>query len=327
MGKTEIQVYEEGHFVEVASEATQHNVIMSLDQAVTAWLGEFKSKKTQRAYKDGITSFRELLHSSGFDLDANKHTVSLAAQSWCGKSITNEPVSAATYNQRKSILSSFYNYALRHEVLEYNPMQLVRGQKATTKDAALPLDASDVETSLASIDRSTIEGLRDYALLSLALTTGRRASELATLTWGNISITAKSMVIRWEHCKGDKLMLDDIKPGTQKALLVYLQKLYGAELGSLSANSPIFVSFSRNSFQKQISIQTVSNICKRYLGTSKVHATRHTFAVGMERAGANLSDIGARLGHANLKTTSDYMVRLHSSENKYADQLEKMFGI
>jgi len=47
----------------------------------------------------------------------------------------------------------------------------------------------------------------------------------------------------------------------------------------------------------------------------------------MERAGASLSDIGARLGHANLKTTSDYMVRLHSSENKYAGALEKMFGI
>jgi len=135
------------------------------------------------------------------------------------------------------------------------------------------------------------------------------------------------MVIRWEHCKGDKLMIDDIKPGTQKAVLIYLQKLYGAELGSLAANAPVFVSFSRNSFQKQITIQTVSNICKRYLGTSKVHATRHTFAVGMERAGANLSDIGARLGHANLKTTSDYMVRLHSLENKYGTELEKMFGI
>ena len=326
--ETEIAVYEEGHFVEVGSVPTAHHFIMSIDQAVTAWLAEFKSVKTKRAYSDGIISFRALLQSSGYDLDSHKHTVGIAASSWCNRSESNDkPVSSATFNQRRSILSSFYNYAILHEVLEHNPMQLVKSQKATTKDAAMPLDVSDVESSLASIDKRTVEGLRDFALLSLAFTTGRRASELATLTWGNISTSKKSMVIRWEHCKGDKLMTDDIKPGTQKALLTYLHKLYGAELGSLSANAPVFVSFSRNNFHKQIGIQTVSDICKKYLGTSKVHTTRHTFAIGMEKAGANLSDIGARLGHANLKTTSDYMVRLHSSENKYASELEKMFGI
>ncbi len=324
--ETRITIIEEGQFVEQVEEARQ-SFIMSIDQAVTAWLEKFKSVKTNRAYKDGITSFRALLQTQGYDLDANKHLVSLAAQSWCRKSEADAPISSATYNQRKSILSSFYRYAILHEVLDDNPMQLVEAQKATTKDAAMPLDVEQVESSLAAIDRSTLDGLRDYALLSLALTTGRRASELATLTWGNISTAKKTMVIRWEHCKGDKLMIDDIRPGTQRALLTYLHKLHGSALASLSADAPIFLSLSRNNYGKQIGIQTVSDICKKYLGTSKVHTTRHTFAIGMEKAGASLSDIGARLGHANLKTTSDYMVRLHSTENKFASELEKMFGI
>jgi len=323
---TRITIIEDAQYLEVVPEQEQA-FIMSLDQAITAWLGEFTSKKTKRAYQDGITSFRALLQEAGYDLNSHKHVVSLSAQSWLAKSENSTPVSAATHNQRRSILSSFYKYAILHEVLDDNPMQLVKAQKGTTKDAAMPLDVEDVESSLATIDRETVEGLRDYALLSLALTTGRRASELAALTWGDISTTKKKMIVSWEHCKGDKQMKDDIRPGTQKALLAYLHKLHGANIGTLPANAPIFVSFSNNNNRGQIGIQTVSDICKKYLGTSKVHATRHTFAIGMERAGANLSDIGARLGHANLKTTSDYMVRLHSAENKYASELEKMFGI
>lgn len=332
MSERRLSIIEDGQFVE-NTPLQGDGFRLSLDQAVTAWLAEFKSVKTKRAYSDGIASFRRLLQTSGYDLGSHKHIVSLTAQAWLAKGGANDgPVSAGTYNQKRSILSSFYKYAILHEVLDDNPMQLVKSQKATPKDAAMPLDIDQVESSLSAIDRSSVEGLRDYALLSLALTTGRRASELATLTRGNISnlnsVGKKTMVIRWEHCKGDKLMIDDIRPGTQKALLAYLHKVHGAALASLSASTPIFVSFSRNtSYGKQISTQTVSDICKKYLGTSKVHTTRHTFAIGMERAGANLSDIGARLGHANLKTTSDYMVRLHSSENKYASELEKMFGI
>lgn len=324
---TQVTIIEEGQFVEVVPESEQ-SFIMSIDQAVIAWLSEFKSVKTKRAYTDGITAFRALLQSKGYDLDSHKHIVSLTAGAWLTKDAKDATVSPGTHNQRRSILSSFYKYAILHEVLDDNPMQLVKAQKGTPKDAAMPLDIEQVESSLSIIDKSTLDGLRDYALLSLALTTGRRASELATLTWGNISTTKKSMVIRWEHCKGGKLMIDDIRPGTQKALLAYLHKWHGAALASLSADTPIFVSFSRNkTYGKQIGTQTVADICKKYLGTSKVHTTRHTFAIGMERAGANLSDIGARLGHANLKTTSDYMVRLHSAENKYASELEKMFGI
>jgi hypothetical protein len=49
--------------------------------------------------------------------------------------------------------------------------------------------------------------------------------------------------------------------------------------------------------------------------------------VNLEKAGASLSEIGARLDYASLNTTSDYMKRLHSAENPYATKLGEMFGI
>ncbi len=89
----------------------------------------------------------------------------------------------------------------------------------------------------------------------------------------------------------------------------------------------MFVSLSRNNYKGTLSLQAVSDICLKRLGSSKVHTTRHTFAVNSEKAGATLSEIGDRLGHASLKTTSDYMKRLHSAENPHATKLGEMFGI
>ncbi len=305
--------------------------VLSLDGCVAAWLKNKSertgSAKTKRAYSDTINGFRAVLQSARptpLDLDStDTRVIRLAAESFAG----GLGVSSATFNQRLAILSSFYTYAIKQEVLDKNPIKLIDRRPVQEKDAARPLSDTEIAQALASIDRSTLEDLRNYALLSLAVTTGRRSHELASLEWSDIRLTAKKMLITWQRTKGNKQMRDEIEPRTHAALLTYLHALNGADLGRLSKDAPIFVSLSRNNHKGALSIQAVSGICKKHLGTSKVHTTRHTFAVNLEKAGASLSEIGARLGHASLKTTSDYLKRLHSAENPHAARLGEMFGI
>jgi site-specific recombinase XerD len=305
---------------------------LTVEQMIAAWLNAKTSRsgseKTRRAYADTLQSFRVLLLATGLDLFSDQVSLlALAMQGYAGKGAAGHEVSSSTYNQKLAILSSFYSYAIKHGATKENPVILVERRAVATKHAALPLATSTVKSGLSSIDRTAIEGLRDYALLSLALATGRRASELAHLQWNDIRTSSTKMVIIWQRCKGNKQMSDEIKPKTRQALEVYLHAFYGASLGVLNNDAPVFVSLSRNNYGGTLSIQAISDICKKHLGTSKVHATRHTFAIGMEEAGAKLSDIGARLGHSDLKTTSKYMERLHSAENIYGDRLEDMFGI
>ncbi|MBO0778033.1 MAG: site-specific integrase [Ktedonobacteraceae bacterium] len=87
------------------------------------------------------------------------------------------------------------------------------------------------------------------------------------------------------------------------------------------------MSLSNNNRGGAISTQTIAMIWEKHLGTSKIHATRHTFAVNMEKAGAPLSTIGDRLGHSNYNVTANYMKRLHSADNPYGDALEELFGM
>jgi site-specific recombinase XerD len=325
---TDITIYQGDGSQAIAPYTPPGDYILSLHGCILAWLntkeGRSGSLKTRRAYEDTITAFRAWLASKGLDLDStDTRAIALVAEAYAGAN----GVSPATFNQRLAILSSFYAYALKQEVCTHNPIGRIDRRKAEAKGAALPMSNTEIAQAFAAVDRSSLEGLRDYALLSLAVTTGRRSRELASLVWADIRITSKKMLITWRRTKGNKQMRDEIEPRTQAALLAYLHALYGADLGQLVSDTPVFVSLSRNNYKGALSLQAVSDICLKRLGTSKVHTTRHTFAVNSEKAGASLSEIGARLGHANLKTTSDYMKRLHSAENPHATRLGEMFGI
>jgi hypothetical protein len=63
-----------------------------------------------------------------------------------------------------------------------------------------------------------------------------------------------------------------------------------------------------------------------YLGTSKVHVTRHTFARTMEDAGAKVSEIAMRLAQENPAVVGCYLARLRREDNQFADSLVKLYG-
>jgi site-specific recombinase XerD len=323
---------------EVASTETALTVYGDGEQEealIARWLEvkASKSKKTRAAYVAVISQFRAMLAARGLDFFADVRLVASIAGEYARTSydrngrVASGVLSESTINQRLAILSSFYTYAGKFHNAVTNPIALCEREKRNVHDAAQHLEASDIETALQAINRKDLAGKRDYALLLLALTTGRRASELTALVWGDLRFAGKKIEVTWRHCKGNKTMHDILGVRTRAALEEYVHVLYGKQLAQLANDTPLFVSLSRNNYGRAMSIQAVSDICTRYLGTSKVHATRHSFAVNLERAGASLSEIGERLGHSSLKTTSEYMKRLHSAENKHIATLESLYGL
>ncbi len=305
---------------------------LSIDQAIIAWLnekhGRSESHKTKHAYETTLHSFREALQSAGLDLSSEPSLIAPLAQGWAGHSAREgQAVTPSTYNQRLAIVSSFYEYAIRNDVLNYNPIERVKRRVVRSKNAARPITGSRVKSGLQQIDRSTPEGLRDYALLSVALATGRRVSEIAGLRYKHLRRDGNTCIVEFERCKGNKHFMNRLEANTTQALYTYLEAVYPGQLLALPGESPLWVSFSPRNKGEAISTRTLANICKTYLGTSKFHATRHTWAVTMNKKGAKLTDISRGLGHSNVKITSDYLDELTGYENAYAGQLEEEFGI
>jgi integrase/recombinase XerD len=303
---------------------------MTINQTILAWLDEKRadSERTASAYEETLNDFRAMLHKGGLDLDSAPALVAPLAQGWARSSKREGmEVTATTFNQRRSIVSSFYKYAITYEVLEYNPIERVKRQKVGKKDAAHPLSSDTVKTGLARIDRSTPEGLRDYALLSLAFATGRRVSELASLRYKHLHKDGNTCVVDFDHCKGKKSFTNRLAPKTTRALYAYLEVIYPGQLLTLPGDAPIWISFSDRNKGQAIGTRTLANICELYLGTSKTHTPRHTLAVRMHHMGAKLTDIQKSLGHSNPAITGAYLEEMLSYENPLAAELEEAFGI
>jgi integrase/recombinase XerD len=309
----------------------------ALETVIGGWLhAKFHrslSEKTRVAYRDSIEQFRASLKLQGLDLDASADeqlaTIALTAQAFSTFSRRGKQVSPATINQRLAILSSFYEYAKRQRLVKVNPIDLLERSHVQAYAGAQPLDTDEIAAALRTIDRTTLLGARDYSLLAVLLQTGRRLSEVAALRWQHLSINKSGIVtLTFANAKGGKIMIDALSRATSAALLSWLHLYYGKDLGKLASSAPLWVSLSRATRKGQaLGIQAIADVCEKYFGTSKVHATRHTYAHTMEKAGASVSEIQAKLGHESLATTGRYLAALKQAENKHAELIATMLGI
>jgi integrase len=310
----------------------------TIDVAVSEWLLQKErhtgSVKTRRAYETTLADFRAFLHRANLDLLSNPVDIARLAPLWAnlrnprrheqGKQLA--PVASATYNQRLAILSSWYSFVQQTYHLDLpNPIKDVARRPVQAYATSRYLEAEAVEDGMDTIDRRSKVGLRDYALLAVAIFTGRRASELVGLRGCDVNISAKQRITLTFHCKGGKIQRDRLDEENSAILLDYLLAQFGTQ--ELLPDAPLWVSYSRRNPGQGITIKTLARICERYLDTSKVHALRHTFAHGMIQIGAPITDLAGRLGHSDIRITQRYGRELTSDENPHAAKLTARFGM
>lgn len=328
-----------------------------ITQAIVTWVHNKKlhsgSVRTEQTYEKTIKGFRAHLRAHGRDLDSPRKTIAPYLQAWAASGAGK---SGATLNQRLSIVSSFYTYARKRDLLTSweeesdgngaiirrrvpldNPADYVERAKVIPYGKATALQPETVSEKLAALSSETSPlGLRDYALLAVAFTTGRRLAELAGLEWQDVEITgpkrAPRVALTWRRAKGNKELADQLEPAVGDALLRYLRAVYNEKL-EIAPEAPIWVSldFARTRLGRQpmaaLSPRAIEYRYKRLLGKGKAHISRHSFALGMKKAGAPLDVIQERLAHESLETTAEYLPKLERSENPYAPSVAALFGL
>jgi integrase/recombinase XerD len=305
---------------------------MDLDRCILEWIdakkGRSGSPKTETAYSDYLFEFRALLQAHGLDLDSPPSIVAPLARRWCDHSKridkeTGRPrvVAPTTYNQRRSILKSFYEYAELNEVIKTgNPMLRVPGRTGRKTQQARPIASKTIREGLAAIDRSTPQGRRDHMLLVLTLATSRRVSELEHLHVGDIQRDGDKAVIFWRG-KGDKNLSNTLDVKTSALLFAYLDTLPDA-----SNEATLWPSFSNRNNGEPVELRALQRISNKHFGVSKFHALRKSHAIEMYRRGASLAQISKDLGHADIKTTLIYLEEALADENPFGEELAEEWG-
>jgi integrase/recombinase XerD len=165
--------------------------------------------------------------------------------------------------------------------------------------------ASDqVRRLLAHIDRSTVIGRRDYAVLLLLARLGLRSSEVASLELENIDWKRGLLSV---HGKGGRPNQLPMPTDVGTAIAAYLRR---GRPRSVSRRVFLRVRAPIRGFHSTGGIGTI--VRRAILGagidapTYGAHQFRHGLATEMLRHGASLAEIGQLLGHRSPETTKIY---------------------
>jgi integrase/recombinase XerD len=192
-----------------------------------------------------------------------------------------------------------------------------RGDNALDLAAAVPvvanwsmqsipraISAEQTRQLLASIDRRTAVGRRDYAILLLLARLGLRAGEVALLELDDIDWRSGQLSVRGKGGQRNELPLP---ADVGKAIATYLQH------GRPHSNSRrIFLRVKApiTGFRGSNGIITLVRHALQRAGidapTMGAHQFRHGLATQMLSHGASLSEIGEVLGHRHPQTTTIY---------------------
>ena len=170
--------------------------------------------------------------------------------------------------------------------------------------AALPktLQPREVQALLEACDRRTRMGRRDFAVLTILVRLGLRASEVAGLRLDDIDWRAGSILIRG---KGNQIEPLPLPQDVGGAVVAYLRR--GRPM--TAADRSVFVRIRAP--HRALSGIGVSEIVvaaarRAGLGDIRAHLLRHTVASQLLRAGSSLPEIGQLLRHRHISTTAVY---------------------
>lgn len=169
------------------------------------------------------------------------------------------------------------------------------------------LSSAQVQAILASFDRSTPLGLRNYAIVLCLARLGLRAGDVVGLTLDDVDWRSGTLRVRGEKSRRPSIMPMPHEVGS--AIAAYIQ-----EGRPTTSERRIFVSHARGSEKgKSITssaIWPVVHRTARNCGIDAIrvgaHTLRHTFASHMLQSGVELKQIADVLGHRSLNATFLY---------------------
>jgi len=204
----------------------------------------------------------------------------------------------------RSFLRFCFNHGITKQRLEM--IDTPRTYRGELPPRALPWNL--VRKLLKSIDRSSIDGCRDYAILYLMAYYGLRPSEIAALTVDSINWDDRTL--RIEHCKTRSLVTFPFDDRTARIISSYLR------CRSDATRREIFLRVRCPSGPiKAATIGDIYDNRARRSGLpivgSSAYSLRHSFAMRLLNRGVGIKTIGDLLGHHSFESTCIYL-RLHT---------------
>lgn len=202
----------------------------------------------------------------------------------------------------------------------------IKGAKVDREHKKDYLTAAQVRNVLKAVDRTTLHGKRDYALLTLMFTTGLRTISISRANVGDISTYGNTAALFYQgkghEDKADAVMIVD---PIEIALRDYLKTR-----GRTNSKEPLFTSIAHRNKGGRMTTRSISRIIKNALISAgynsdrlTAHSLRHTAATLNLLNGATIEETQQLLGHSNINTTMIYSHALERINNHSEERIAK----
>lgn len=258
------------------------------------WLAEYLKKsevEVKDITEDNIRKYRVYLNRLSVDTG---HAPSLHGNA--------NPLKKITQDYHIIALRGFLKFLGKHKINVPAPDKIELG-KTHRKEIEF-LEKNEVERLLEAPKGSSLEKLRDKAILEILFSSGLRVSELVSLNRDNFSLQKNEFTVEG---KGDKRRIVFLSEAAQKALYLYLKKRQDTD-------PALFVRHhkAKDSENLRLSVRTIQRIVKKYATRAGItkdihpHTLRHSFATDLLQNGADIRSVQALLGHSSISTTQIY---------------------
>lgn len=237
---------------------------------------------------------------------------------------------ASTVNAYLMAVKQLYKW-LEEEGISKNVAKNVKAVKLDSdtfkKDY---LTTGQCKSLISGIDRTTLQGKRDYAICSLMLTTGMRDIEIQRANIEDL-VTLGDFTALMYQGKGrhEKAKYKKIAPVVEDAVRDYLKAR-----GKADATEPLFISTANRNYGERMTTRSISRIVKTRLvnvgldsDRLTAHSLRHTAGTQNLLNGGSLEETQQLLDHRDINTTLIYVHALERANSQAEQRIaDAIFG-
>ena len=215
---------------------------------------------------------------------------------------------AATVSLYIIAVRQFFNWLYENGLYD-NIAHGIKGARTPKGFRKDTLTIEQIKRTLQGIDRSTLEGKRNFAIINLLVRTGLRTIELHRADIEDIRQEAGEALLYIQGKGRDSK--DAFVLLTEEALRPIRE--YLTARNEKDTSRPLFVSHSRRNAGERLSEETISRIVKNALRAAGIddrrltaHSLRHTAITLSLLGGASLQEAQTMARHADINTTLIY---------------------
>lgn len=293
--------------------ATEFTLLSEVPPAIT-WFANLANPQTRRAYQNDVQEFMVFAgieDPHAFRQVGRAHVLAWRRDLEKRRNPKGELLRDATIRRKLSALSSLFDALCEANAVQGNPVDGVKRPKVDSQEGKTPaIGDHQARALMAAPDTSTLQGLRDRAILATLLYHGLRRAEVCRLDLVDLQ-DRRGIRHLQVHGKGGKIRYIPLHPAAAGAITTYLE----ADGRSEEKAGALFRPISNNTrdASEAITPDGVYKILAKYAKAVGIHvagfgphALRATAITNALENDADLKKVQDWVGHAHISTTRMY---------------------